>query len=449
MSGTISGRTLSVIYGTFCGTIVTLYLALVLPISKSFPFTDDWIYVAVLGSGRSNLFHWVAAQHNDHRIPFMKIMQFATLRLSGFDFRSLLVLNVVWGLSGALAMYGVARRFRGYSHFGDLIIPMILLNCAFGWFGWGFGAAYVMAVSSSAVFLFFFGKSIEQRNTFLEILSFGFLLVCALTAMNGLIVASVLSVGVFAGCFVQQPSAIRSVARFASLAILLICAAVFLSWTPSGASGSPFSAPPSKIVDWAYQLSKSSFVVSAFSGAWWRSAIVICLTLGAAGFAFRRLRHARELGAVDLFTLAVYASFFAYILLGASLIAGRVARVPWVPGAETHYGYLVTPIPILAWLIVSREAKPALTGMLGVILCVLYAQSFAASAQWRLDYAWYAAGHYAEIARLIRSDVAPAEITQMYMDDLWYIDTPYNRKMIEDDIVKLRAYGGPLYGRTE
>jgi len=66
-----------------------------------------------------------------------------------------------------------------------------------------------------------------------------------------------------------------------------------------------------------------------------------------------------------------------------------------------------------------------------------------------LDYAWYSAGHYAKVAQLIRSDVAPAEITQMYMGDLWYIDTPYNRKMIEDDIVKLRAYGGPLYGRAE
>ncbi|HME22640.1 MAG TPA: hypothetical protein VKI44_15120 [Acetobacteraceae bacterium] len=445
----MSGKALSIVYGTFCGMIVTVYLALVLPISKSFPFTDDWIYVEVLGSDWSNMLRWVVAEHNDHHIPAMKIMQFATLRLSGFDFRAVLVLNVVWGLCGALAMIGVARRFRGYSHFGDLIIPMILLNYAFGLFVWGFAAQYVMSVSSSAIFLFLFGKSIERGNSIVEISSFCFLLVCALSGMNGLVVAFVASGGVFAACFLQGPSTTRTVARYASLVILLTCAAVYASWRPSGASASPFSVPPSQIINWAYQLSKSSFVVSAYTGAWWRSAIVICLTLAAAGVAFRQLQRARQSGSVDLFMIAFYSIFVGYIGLAASLVAGRAARIPWVPGLEAHYGYLVTPIPIFAWLIISNSARPALKGMLAIILLGLYAHSFVQSARWRLYYARWSAGHYAEIAQLIRSDLAPSEITRRYMNDLWYIDAPIYRKEMEDDILKLRAYGGPLYGRAQ
>ena len=264
--------------------------------------------------------------------------------------------------------------------------------------------------------------------------------------MNGLVVAFVASGGVFAACLLQGPSTTHTVARYVSLVILLTCAAVYAGWKPTEASASPFSVPLGQIIDFAYQLSKSSFAVDALSGAWWRSAIVISLTLTAAGVALREVQRARQSGSIDLFTIAVYSSFVGYIWLAASIVVGRAARVPWTPGLEAHYGYLITPIPIFAWLIISNSAKPALNGMLAIILLGLYTHSFVHSARWRLYYAWYSAGRYAEIAQLIRSDLAPAEITRRYMSDLFFIDEPYYRKQIEDDIVKLRAYGGPLYG---
>jgi hypothetical protein len=346
-------------------------------------------------------------------------------------------------------MFGVARRFRGYSHIGDLIIPMICLNYAFELFFLGLGGQYLMAVSSSAIFLFFLGKSIERDNRGLQILSFSFLFICCLSGMNGTIVAFVASGGVFAACFLQQPSTTRTVARCASLVILLTCAAVYASWKPTEASASPLSVPLGQIVDFAYQLSKSSFAVDALSGGWWRSAIVISLTSAAAGVAFSQVRRARQSSSVDLFTIAVYSSFVGYIGLSASLVAGRAARVPWVPGLEAHYGYLMTPIPIFAWLIISNSAKPALNGMLAIILLGLYAHGFVHSARWRLSYAWWSAGRNAEIAQLMRSDLAPSEITRRYMSELFFIDAPVYRREIEDDIVKLRAYGGPLYGRAQ
>jgi hypothetical protein len=445
----MSGKALSIIYGTLCGIIVTVYLALVLPTSRSFPFTDDWIYVEILGNGWSNVLRWVVAQQVEHRIPFMKLMQFATLRLSGFDYRALLVLNVIWGLCGTLAMFGVARRFRGYSHFGDLIIPVILLNYGFELFGWGFGAMYLMAVSSSAIFLFLLGKFIGPDVSALQILSFFFLLVCALSGMNGLVVAFMTSSGIFAACLLQEPSAECTIARYASLVIMLTCAAVYVSWQPSAAYVSLFSVPPGQIVNFAYQLSKSSFTVDPSRSGWWRSAIVICLTLAAAGVAFRQLERARQADSVDLFTIAVYSCFVGYIVLAATLVAGRAAHIPWVPGLEAHYGYLMTPVPIFAWLIISNSAKPALNWMLAIILLGLYAHGFVHTARWRLSYAWWSAGRNAEIAQLMRSDVAPSEITRRYMSELFFIDAPVYRKEIEDDIVKLRAYGGPLYGRAQ
>jgi hypothetical protein len=268
--------------------------------------------------------------------------------------------------------------------------------------------------------------------------------------MYGLAVALVISGGVFAACFLQEPSTTRTIARCASLVILLACAAALTSWRSTGAFASPFSVPFGQIINFAYQLSKSSFAIDAFTGAWWRSAIVICLNLAAAGVACRQLQRARQSDSVSLFTMAVYSSFVAYIGLGVALVAGRAGSFPWVPGLETHWGYLVAPVPIFAWLIISNSASPALRSVLGMILLGLYAHSFVESAWWRLNYAWWTAGHYVEIAQLIRSDMAPSEITRKYMSDLYLVDWPYflayRRTEIEGDIVKLRAYGGPLYG---
>jgi hypothetical protein len=444
----MQGKTVPVLHTVFCAIILATYFALILPLSKPFPWTDDWTYVEILGSSGGDMLRWLWAQHNDHRIPFMKAMQLTALRLSGFDFRSLLVLNALLALCGTLAMFQVARRFRGYSHIGDLIIPMILLNFGFGLFGWGFSAAFLISVAANMIFLFLFGLAIERNSRVLEALSFFFLFVCALTAMNGLVVASIVSAAIFAAGFLQRPSAQSSVVRYASLVILLTCIVLLVSWKPSEASVSVFSVPPSQVADWAFQLSKSSFVISAFTGGWWRSAIVVGLTLAAAAIAFGRIKRDRRESSVDFFRVAVYSSFFGYIALGVSLVAGRSAHSAWHPGLEMHYGYLASPIPIFAWLIVSSSAKPALSGVLAMVLLVLYGDAFVANARWRLAYTWSAAGRFAEIAQLIRSDAPPASITQKYMLELFYVDAPNQRQRVEAGIVKLRSYGGPLYGKV-
>jgi hypothetical protein len=444
----MQGKTVPVLHAAFCGIILATYFALILPLSKPFPWTDDWTYVEVLGSSGVDMLRWLGAQHNDHRIPFMKAMQFATLRLSGFDFRSLLVLNAALALCGTLAMFQVARRFRGYSHIGDLIIPMILLNFGFGLFGWGFSAAFLISVAANTIFLFLLGQAVDRDSRVLEALSFFFLFVCALTAMNGLVVASIVSAVIFATGFLRRHPAPSSVVRYASLVILLTCIVLWVSWRPSEASVSVFSVPPSQVADWAFQLSKSSFVIRAFSGGWWRSAIVVGLTLTAVAIAFGRIKRDRRHNSVDFFRIAVYSSFFGYIALGVSLVAGRSAHSPWHPGLEMHYGYLAAPIPIFAWLIISSSARPALNGMLAVVLLALYGDAFVANARWRLTYVWSAAGHFAEIAQLIRSEAPPASITQKYMLELFYVDAPNQRQRVEADILKLRRYGGPLYGKV-
>ena len=78
----------------------------------------------------------------------------------------------------------------------------------------------------------------------------------------------------------------------------------------------------------------------------------------------------------------------AYIVLGALIVVGRATQSEWAPGLEMHYGYLTTPIPILAWIIVSRFSPWFLAAGLAAVLLIAYGPAFVAGLNWRLTYMW-------------------------------------------------------------
>src|SRR5262249_20857467 len=149
-------------------------------------------------------FRWLIAPNTDHRIPFMKAMQYTALRLSGFDFRALLALNVAIAAGASMAFVCVARRFRGRSHIGDLIIPMLLLNFGFGFSQWGFSGQFLLAVAASLIFLFLLGEAVNRDSPLLNILAFVSLMICAFTGLNGVILASVISICLLAAALLVK-----------------------------------------------------------------------------------------------------------------------------------------------------------------------------------------------------------------------------------------------------
>jgi hypothetical protein len=80
-------KSMPLINGALSGFIIFIYFSLIYPISNPYPFSDDWAYVSVLGTGWRNIARWLFMEHGDHRLPFMEAVQYAMLRMSGFDFR--------------------------------------------------------------------------------------------------------------------------------------------------------------------------------------------------------------------------------------------------------------------------------------------------------------------------------------------------------------------------
>lgn len=430
------------------GVILFIFLAFAYPITRPYPFTDDWTYVAIQGTGLENLLSWLIAPHNDHRIPVMKAAQFLLLKLACFDFRPLLLLNAVVALSGVMAAFEAARLARGRSHFGDLFIPLILLNLSFGLFGWGFSGQFAFTVAFGLVFLALFGHAERRCSWVMLICAYGALAACALTGMNGLVVATAVAVAIAVVGFRAPRSSFGRASAILAVSVLVISAVLWAGWNPSSASASPFSVPFTQVLDWAYNLSKATFVVSAFNTGWWLATLNVLLCIGAFVAVGRRRFARAPCSEGRLFEAALVGIFGASCLLAVTLVLGRVGHSPWSAGLEMHYGYLVTPVPVLAWILLSRDLNSAAAAGLALLLLGAYGESFVTGAKWRFDYVRGESVRVSDTVQLLRSDMPEKDLADQRISEFFYVDLPPWRERIAGYIKKLRQIGGPVYGRA-
>jgi hypothetical protein len=426
-----------------CGLSVLMFAMFILPGTRPFPNSDDWGYVYVLRKPTGELLRWIVTPHNEHFMPVVKAAQYAILYQSGFDFRSLIALNCAFALIGAISFFYVAQRFRcGSLYLGDLFISLIVFNMAFNVFFWGFMAPFAVSVSSSAAFLALFGLATKHRHLPALFAAYAVLTVCALTAMSGLVITAVISLILLCATFATKWTPFTRLVRWLSGVELLICSIVALQL---GASGAPISIPDvAQVGSWIYNLSKSSFALTASTGGWWKSAFVLALAAAACALAVRHVRRTAGHN-LELFDIAVYASLGGYLALAATIVVGRAAIFPW-RGLEFHYGYLVTPVTIFSWIIVSRFAPKWAVMLIGGALLVSYSHSFAVGLDWRRNFVHNNSHRYQDISYLIRSkSVPPADIISKYMSDFYWIDSADNRKILEYPISILRESQGTIW----
>ena len=109
-----------------------LLLALVylVKFSSPLPCFDDWTLVPVLTGARPLTPAYLWEPFNEHREPLPKLVLNALGRLSGFDFRAGMFLNVLLLAGLAAAMLRTARRLRGSCHFADAFFPLVVLSLA-------------------------------------------------------------------------------------------------------------------------------------------------------------------------------------------------------------------------------------------------------------------------------------------------------------------------------
>lgn len=107
---------------------VSAALGLVLVFGSNVPYWDDWDMVPVLTGEQPVTLSYLWSQHNEHRLLLPRLALLGLLRLTGWDFRSGMVANVLLLGLLALGMIATARRVRGRMIYGDAFFPVVLLH---------------------------------------------------------------------------------------------------------------------------------------------------------------------------------------------------------------------------------------------------------------------------------------------------------------------------------
>lgn len=162
-------------------------LVLVGRYGNNVPFQDEWGLVPVLTGRQPITLGFLWAQHNDHRIFLPRLLYFALLKLSGGDFRSVMLFNAVALGALAFAMIWVARRVRGQTSYADAFFPLALLH--WGHYEnilWSFQVQFVLSTTLAGVLLLIvvrYGDDLTRGAVFLAGVC---LLLLPLCGANGL-----------------------------------------------------------------------------------------------------------------------------------------------------------------------------------------------------------------------------------------------------------------------
>ena len=423
-----------------------IFALCIYPVSRAHPWSDDWTYPGIYGSSWKDFFQWVIAQHVDHRIPIIKMVQYFLLTLSKFDFRVLLLFNAAMATAGALALAGVARLHRGSTHWGDLVIPLTVLNFGFGLYAWAFSAQFSFCIALSFIFLYLFIKSQSVDSKPLLIAAMVSLWACALCGMNGAIVATVISAAVLAFAVRHKASKTQPLMIAGPTLVLVMNAVVFLTWQPSGTTLAAQTDPETRMLSWARHLVESSFIVDSWLQGYLRP--ILCALLFGAALARALIYLAQTLrqGNGDMTKVAIYATILAYAILFASIVLGRSRSGEWSPGLEMHYGYLVVALVPLSWIIMTESRKESVARWaLAAVLLVAYGHAFRAGALYRFHDVRDNYVQYANATLAIGSQEVPEALAKRKIASYFFVDTPETQDTVSQGIGKLRKVGGPLY----
>jgi hypothetical protein len=92
--------------------------------ARNVPFSEDWLLVPPLTGNEPDLFGWLWAQNNEHRIPFPRLILLGLLKISHGDFRAGMLFNIIILGTLAFAMIRVVRHIRGgQTHYVHTFFP--------------------------------------------------------------------------------------------------------------------------------------------------------------------------------------------------------------------------------------------------------------------------------------------------------------------------------------
>jgi hypothetical protein len=155
-------------WGIYGGMVLAAAACIVL-YGRNIPLAEDWTLIAPFTGREPDFWAWVWSQNNEHRVPLPRLMMLGLLGLSGGDFRSGMVVNVVLMSALTLAMLLAVRSMRGgRTSAVDAIFPLLLLHIG-NWENlfWNWQLSFVVAIVlySVVMLVFLLNKDLTKPGT--------------------------------------------------------------------------------------------------------------------------------------------------------------------------------------------------------------------------------------------------------------------------------------------
>lgn len=167
--------------------MVIAALVFVKQYGSNVPSWDGWDMVPTLTGEQPVTGSWLWSQHNEHRIPLPRLILLGLHRITGINFFTPMVFNVLVHAGLAFWMILVSRRLRGEISYTDAFFPLLFLHWGHAAnFLWGWQVQFISSVALAIIVLLLIAQS-DVRPTLRTASWTGIcLLLLPLTGANGL-----------------------------------------------------------------------------------------------------------------------------------------------------------------------------------------------------------------------------------------------------------------------
>lgn len=426
--------------------VVVLAMVATAVYGRWLPWSDDFDMVPYVTGDKPVTMSWLWSQHNEHRIPLVKLIFVGVGRLSGADYRWTVAFNALLLSATAASLIVAAARLRGRAAWTDILFPAVLLHLGQGALVWAFHSQFLLTTVLGGLFVAV--AVTAPRNAHARRAAKLAALACLLplTGSSGLLVAVAAAVLLGAEAIrpprdggVTQPLA-RGIAA-AGAGLTLAVAIAYLATLKLGPTEG-YAGPWQTLV-------ASLDAVSSYPGSLvarmrtpWLLATSLAI-VGTLAAAAMNLRWTPAPG-VDRRGLIIPLGYLAALGLVAVAIGyGRGTRD--FTHLYGHYSTLSLGVPIALGLVWAALPQTAVTRGVQSLLCLVTLVVYSVQARQAVR-SWGSGDEsWAAIASDMRGELPPDTVAARHAAALYFVDTPDVRTKIATSVEMLRRTRFPLY----
>jgi len=409
------------------------------------PWSDDFDIVPYVTGDRNATLEWLWSQHNEHRIPLVKLVFLGMGRVSGADYRWTLALNALLLSAAAAALIVAAGRLRGRAAWIDVLFPGVLLHLGQGALVWAFHSQFLLTTTLGGLFIAVALAASRQAVWRAAVLA---MLACLLplTGTSGLLVAAAATALLAAEAIwphrdAGNPSLLARGIAAGGAALTFALGIAYVATLRLGAAEG-YAGPLQTLI-------ASLDAVSSYPGSpvakmrtpWLLTTfLAIVGTTAATALALRR----GTAPARNRLGLVILLGYLAALTLVAVAIGyGRGTRD--FTHLYGHYSTLALGVPIALGLVWAALPQTLAARSIQALLCLVTLVVYSIHARQSIRNWGSADESWAAIASDMRGELPPDAVAARHAATLYFLDTPDVRRKISASVEMLRRTRFPLY----